>query len=231
LGAFTAPIYEVYKVGIEKPTWREGLNVLASFGLNCVVIPHFDNSEGGNYDTRFCYLGEPRLKELEAQLPDGVATLGVDEHTAAILDFNEDSLTVKGRSNVHWRLAGTSRVLENGTTTSLNELRTLSLSARPPSTSTDSIAMTSAPTVLATAATQGGEEGLRALAQLVQLAETGGRGFIDPRDLVDGVLGVRATARASGRYDLADMLRDALIKARIDVKDGPDGTTWSLIDN
>ena len=53
LGAFTAPIYEVYKVGVEEPHWREGLNVLAAFGVNCVVIPHFDNNEGGNYDTRY----------------------------------------------------------------------------------------------------------------------------------------------------------------------------------
>ena len=30
------------------------------------VIPHFDNAEGGNHDTRFCYLGERRLAVLEA---------------------------------------------------------------------------------------------------------------------------------------------------------------------
>jgi hypothetical protein len=119
LGAFTAPIYEVYKVGIEKPEWQPGLNVLGRLGLSCVVIPHFDNSEGGNYDTRFCYLGEPRLLELERQLPEGVATLGVDEHTAAILNFNEDTLSVSGRSNAYWRLNGESHILANGTTTKL----------------------------------------------------------------------------------------------------------------
>ena len=99
LGAFTAPVYEVYKVGVEEPQWRDGLNVLAALGLNCVVIPHFDNNEGGNYDTRFCYLGEKRLLELESQLPEGVATLGVDEHTALILDLSNDTISVKGRSN------------------------------------------------------------------------------------------------------------------------------------
>ena len=34
---------------------------MAEAGLDAVVIPHFDNAEGGNHDTRFCYLGERRL--------------------------------------------------------------------------------------------------------------------------------------------------------------------------
>jgi hypothetical protein len=227
LGAFTAPIYEVYKVGVEDPSWREGLNVLGRLGLNCAVIPHFDNSEGGNYDTRFCYLGEPRLRELERQLPDGVATFGVDEHTAVILDFNEDTLTVKGRSNAYWRLSGESRVLANGTTTKLDELRSFAPEA-PRLSTEEPLAQLSTPVELAEVAAAGGEEGVRALARLVQLADTGGVGFIDPSTLVEGILSARVTARASGHYDLADQLRDALTTAGIEVKDGPDGTVWSL---
>ena len=30
-------------------------------GLPAVVVPHYDNAEGGHHDTRFCYLGERRL--------------------------------------------------------------------------------------------------------------------------------------------------------------------------
>jgi hypothetical protein len=228
LGAFTAPIYEVYKVGIEKPEWQPGLNVLGRLGLSCVVIPHFDNSEGGNYDTRFCYLGEPRLLELERQLPEGVATLGVDEHTAAILNFNEDTLSVSGRSNAYWRLNGESHILANGTTTKLEELRTL-LPSAPQRLTAESVATASTPVELAEAASGGGKEGLQALARLVQLASTGGQGFIDPTALVEGVLAARVTARAGGQYGLADELRDALTKAGIEVKDGPEGSTWSLL--
>jgi hypothetical protein len=231
LGAFTAPIYEVYKVGIEDPRWREGLNVLGRLGLDCVVIPHFDNSEGANYDTRFCYLGEPRLLELERQLPDGVATLGVDEHTAAILDFNQDTLTVKGRSNAYWRLGGDSLVLANGTTTSLEDLRAHTPSstlAQPP---TETTLRNDSPAALARLASEGGDIGLEALARLVQLASTGGRGFIDPASLVEGVLSTRVAARASGQYGLADQLRDALTASGIEVNDSPDGTTWSLSDD
>jgi hypothetical protein len=227
LGAFTAPIYEVYKVGLEQPHWRDGLNVLAALGLNCVVIPHFDNNEGGNYDTRFCYLGEPRLLELEGQLPEGVATLGVDEHTALIIDLSNDTVSVKGRSNGYWRHNGEVHVLANATTTSLDELRTLTPSSpRPPaSTPTPSL---SRPVELGEVAAKGGEPGLEALAQLVQLATTGGEGFIDPTPLVEGILSARVNARANAQYELADELRDALLKAGIDVQDSPDGTTWTL---
>jgi hypothetical protein len=227
LGAFTAPVYEVYKVGIEGPRWSEGLNVLGRFGLNCVVIPHFDNAEGGNYDTRFCYLGEPRLLELERQLHEGVATLGVDEHTAVILDFTNDTLSVKGRSNGYWRLNGESKLLANGSTTSLEELRIFAPSPYVAPTNETSAAP-SQPFELAEVAAQGGEAGLGALARLVQLASTGGEGFIDPTPLVEGVLAARVTARSSGQYDLADELRDALTKAGVEVKDSPEGTTWSL---
>jgi len=227
LGAFTAPIYEVYKVGVEEPKWREGLNVLAAFGLNCVVIPHFDNNEGGNYDTRFCYLGEKRLLELERQLPDGVATLGVDEHTAVILDLANDTVTVKGRSNGYWRRNGETTVLANATTTSLETLRSLAPTRRQPAPSAPTTSAID-PATLGELAAKGGESGLEALARLVQLATTGGEGFIDPTPLVEGILNARVSARANGQYELADEIRDALIKAGVDVHDGPVGATWTL---
>ena len=75
LGISTVPVYEVYKVGAA-PFWAEGLDLLAPVGLPVAVIPHYDNTEGGNHDTRFCYLGERRLAMLEPQLPDGAFVLG-----------------------------------------------------------------------------------------------------------------------------------------------------------
>jgi hypothetical protein len=226
LGAFTAPIYEIYKVGDQHPSWREGLNVLGALGLNCVVIPHFDNSEGGNYDTRYCYLGEPRLLELESQLPDGVATLGVDEHTAVILDFGASTLSVKGRAHGYWRVNGQTLVLENGTTRELRELGADTKASRPQSPAVEQLA--DSPVELAEIAATGGEEGLNALAQLVQLASTGGKGFIDPTPLVEGILSARLDARAHGQYELADGLRDVIANAGIEVQDTPEGTVWSI---
>jgi hypothetical protein len=79
LGRVTVPVYEIYKVG-EEPRWFDGLDLVGAVtGWSVAVIPHFDNAEGGGHDTRFCYLGEPRLQVMEAQLPDGAWVLGVDE--------------------------------------------------------------------------------------------------------------------------------------------------------
>ena len=41
--------------------WLEGMNLMADAGLPAVVVPHFNNAEGGNHDTRYCYMGERRL--------------------------------------------------------------------------------------------------------------------------------------------------------------------------
>ncbi len=70
LGVATVPVYEIYKVGMD-PWWEPGLDLLSEIGINAAVIPHYDNQEGGNHDTRFCYLGERRLAMLEPELPDG----------------------------------------------------------------------------------------------------------------------------------------------------------------
>ena len=45
------------------------MNILGRFGFNFVVIPHWNNAEGGTHDTRFCYMGESRFRKLEALLP------------------------------------------------------------------------------------------------------------------------------------------------------------------
>jgi len=107
LGAFALPVYEVYKVG-QRPHWLEGLDLLAEVGLRAAVVPHFNNAEGGNHDTRYCYMGERRLSGLEELLPDDVFVLGVDEHTALILDLDAGTATVVGIGAVTVRRRSTS---------------------------------------------------------------------------------------------------------------------------
>jgi len=113
LGVVTVPVYEIYKVG-DDPHWEEGLDLLTALGLHVAVIPHYDNAEGGTHDTRFCYLGEQRLRLLEDMLPGGAFVLGVDEHTALFLDFETDSAWVSGRGVVTVRAQGRSATLESG---------------------------------------------------------------------------------------------------------------------
>jgi hypothetical protein len=79
------------------------LNVLRDIGITATVIPHFDNAEGGNHDTRFCYLGESRLRMLETHLHADEFIIGVDEHTGLVIDLERDVADVVGNATVTLR--------------------------------------------------------------------------------------------------------------------------------
>ena len=121
LGRYTIPVYEIYKVG-ELPRWLEGLDLLTPLGLPVAVVPHYDNAEGGNHDTRFCYLGERRLEMLEAELPPEVFILGVDGHTALVLDLDAGSASVLGLGTVTVRKDGRSHVFPSGSEISIDDI-------------------------------------------------------------------------------------------------------------
>jgi cyanophycinase-like exopeptidase len=114
LGAYALPVYEIYKVG-DDPSWTEGLDVLSAIGIRCAVIPHYNNREGGSHDTRYCYMGESRLRALESMLPDDVVILGVDEYTACIIDVAAQTVTVHGAGGVTVRRRGMERRWERTT--------------------------------------------------------------------------------------------------------------------
>ncbi|MFF0863736.1 hypothetical protein ACFYUV_18390 [Nonomuraea sp. NPDC003560] len=127
-GLATVPVYEIYKVGAE-PHWREGIGLLEPLGLRAVLIPHFDNAEGGTHDTRYCYLGERRLSRMERELPPETAVLGLDEHTALIIDLESEAVEVAGRGGLTVRRPGAVTVLPAGTRTSLAAVRDLAAGA------------------------------------------------------------------------------------------------------
>jgi hypothetical protein len=124
IGLAALPVYEIYKVGTP-PHWVDGLDLMSVVGLNVAVIPHYDNAEGRNYDTRYCYLGERRLCQLERELPADAAVLGVDEHTVAVFDLLAGTVEVSGHGGLTVRRRGTSTVLPGGTTLPLTELQAL----------------------------------------------------------------------------------------------------------
>ncbi|HSP04974.1 MAG TPA: hypothetical protein VLR27_15795, partial [Acidimicrobiales bacterium] len=130
LGVATVPVYEVYKAGAT-PAWADGLDLLSEVGLRVALIPHYDNAEGGHHDTRFCYLGERRLSVLEPDLPEGAWVLGVDEHTALVLDLDAGTAVVEGNGTVTVRRDGESAVLSAGTEIGLDELRPGTSAASP----------------------------------------------------------------------------------------------------
>ncbi|MEN9553527.1 MAG: hypothetical protein RLY24_1122 [Actinomycetota bacterium] len=122
LGKATVPVYEIYKVG-QNVELLNGLDILSSIGMNVAVIPHYDNAEGGNHDTRFCYLGETRLELFETMLDDATWVLGVDEHTGLVIDIDAQSATVVGNGTVTIRLRGTSHVFPSGSAIPLATLQ------------------------------------------------------------------------------------------------------------
>jgi len=123
VGRFSLPVYEIYKVG-HPIHWLDGLDLLSplGFGPHCVVVPHFDNAEGGTHDTRFCYMGERRLAVMEELLPPDAWVLGVDEHTALVFDLDAGDATVTGRGVVTVRRRGVAERFPAGTRMSMASL-------------------------------------------------------------------------------------------------------------
>lgn len=122
LGRKTIPVYEIYKSGFD-PYWVDGLDVLTAIGLPVVVIPHYDNKEGGNHDTTKCYLGERRLLMLEPELEDEVFILGIDEHTGVIIDLDTEIAEVVGKGAITLRKDAKSERIEAGEVVPLAKLR------------------------------------------------------------------------------------------------------------
>ncbi len=131
LGSHTVPVYEIYKAGLD-PYWDRGLNLVEqATGLPAVVIPHYDNAEGGHHDTRFCYLGEQRLAAMERELPPSAFVLGVDEHTAVLLDPAARTATVVGNGTMTVRRQGHSVVHPAGTVLPLDALLSTESTVEP----------------------------------------------------------------------------------------------------
>lgn len=279
LGRLTVPVYEIYKVG-QDPHWIEGLDLLAGLGLPAVVIPHFNNAEGGHHDTRYCYLGERRLAAMEEELDEGEFVLGLDEHTGCIVDFGAGTASVVGLGAVTVRARGRSATLGAGETIDVDRLASLvdgdgTARSRPAGTEAGAEPVAApaparSPLVddigrieeafhrhLGCRDAAGAVECLLELEQLlvdwsrdtlqsdeldrgrtalramvVRLGEAAVAGVRDPAEVlapyVEAVLDARHRARAEGRFDEADTLRDRLTEAGLEVRDTGDGTEWQL---
>ena len=259
-GHVAIPVYELYKVGAD-PHWRDGLDLLRPLGLDVVVVPHFDNAEGGTHDTSRCYIGDRRLRILEEDLEASTWVLGVDEHTAAIIDVDAGELRVEGRGRVVARVRGKEHEVSSGTTITLDDLRaivtTLGAAAREVPVDTDAAARgedvravddfaaavarrdlvaAADTTVGLLGAATGLDEEVRAavirqVAAFAGIAQAGlheHRGLVAP--YVEALLDLRRRARDERRFADADAIRDALVAAGIEVRDGAEGTGWEFTD-
>lgn len=191
LGRWSPPIYEIYKAGHDL-NWLPGLDVTAAAGLRCVVIPHYDNAEGATYDTRRCYLSERRLQLMEEQLDDDVSVLGIDEHTAALIDLEAATLRVTGRGGVHWRQHGRVSDFDSGSVIALADLGSSGVAIAPVETVLTAVPVTSSD-----------------VEQLLARQES----------LLVAIDKIRTSARRDGHYEIADALRDAITATGLAVRD------------
>jgi len=94
------PVYEIYKVG-EDLHWCEGLDLFGPYGLSLVIVTHWDNTEGGaELDTSHGFMGRARFEELLTMLPPEAVVIGIDEHTALVMDLGDRLCRVMGRGRV-----------------------------------------------------------------------------------------------------------------------------------
>ena len=122
VGCLTLPVYEIYKVG-EDPHWKPGLDLFGPFGLPLVILPHWNNNDGGGeLDTSRCFMGQARFDRLFAMLPAGVTVLGLDEHSSLAIDFAASRCRVMGRGGVTVLRNGAAQVFAHGRTFPLAEL-------------------------------------------------------------------------------------------------------------
>lgn len=121
-GRYTLPVYEIYKVG-QPLHWVAGLDILGALGLNMVVIPHWNNAEGGTHDTSRCFMGASRFEKLLLELEEPLPALGLDEHTACVIDFSANTFEVYGIGTVVLQDSQTTQYFSTGKTFSLELLR------------------------------------------------------------------------------------------------------------
>jgi cyanophycinase-like exopeptidase len=224
MGPVSVPVYEIYKAG-EDPFWMPGLDVLATIGINAAVIPHYDNGEGGDHDTRFCFLGETRLLALESQLPDDTFILGIDEHTALMVDLAAAVCFVHGRGGVTVRRAGDSRFIPSGASLPLADLqaRTTGTPIEAPAEPPTERAGTRAPAL--TPATNGAGVAQQLIARERELSRAQHKArMVEP--LIDALLEIRRVARAHNDFGTADVIRKRLMELGVEVSDSADGTEY-----
>ena len=196
------PVYEIYKVG-EDVHWTEGLDLLGPYGLELAIVPHWNNSEGGNHDTRFCFMGAPRLALLEAELPATATVLGIDEYTACIIDLAAGRVEVMGNGQVTIRRDGREGCYPARSVFELARLGEMSESWAPAE-------LIGKPAEESAAAPM----------------ETGKDCWVDPGELVDLLVWIRAQLREAKEWSLADAVRHRLAELGIVIEDGRAESIW-----
>lgn len=127
VGKVGLPVYEIYKVGQDVHS-VPGLGIFDDFGVPLSFIPHWNNTDGGqDVDTSRCFMGRERFDEWCSQLPGNHTTLGLDEHTGIVFDFQKGECQVMGVSSISLVRACNPDIFPAGSTIPLDEIGTFRL--------------------------------------------------------------------------------------------------------
>ena len=197
-GVWALPVYEIFKVGDDVHK-KPGLDLLSDFNLSLNFIPHWNNAEGGaDLDTSRCFIGLERFEDWCASLPDNATTLGLDEHTGLILDFQKGECRVSGVSSVSLVRECDPEIYATGSVFSMNELGEIEI-----------------PNPL--------ENGLPTEVWKMVLEANQSEDNHTPSDDVKFLLETRQQARDAQNWPEADRLRDEIASLGWQVQDTPDG--------
>ena len=248
VGSHTIPVYEMYKVG-QEPHWLEGLNFLEHHtGMSAAVVPHFDNTEGANHDTRFCYIGEQRLRVLESSLPSETFIIGVDGHTGVSFDLDTRVANVYGLGQMTIRHHGESWSVNSGEIATFEEIiaHTGSSIVQEKPAQLFKVDLRQVEELLESGEVNAAVEALLDLDELDRDIQTRvavhslitrlGNIAASPRvDLmsvvgpyIDALLQARQAARGAGRWDDADAIRNRLMELKVTIKDSEGGSDWKI---
>jgi cyanophycinase-like exopeptidase len=199
-GAKALPVYEIYKAGADLH-WCDGLDLFGPYGLSLVFVSHWNNREGGaELDTSRCYMGRARFDRLLAMLPPDVNVVGVDEHTALLVDPSTETCRVMGRGAVTLLRKGEEHEFPAGETFALSELG--SFRRIEP--------QTGIPPEIWQRVTEARSEARH------------GAALQTPADIL-ALVKTREKARTRGDWQAADALREQILTSGWTVNDTPDG--------
>jgi hypothetical protein len=198
VGAHALPVYEIFKAGTD-PHWLPGLDLFGPYGLELAIATHWNNQEGGEHlDTSRCFVGVERMARLEAMLPPSATLVGIDEHTAVVLDFAGETAQVIGQGSVTVRRAGEENRFTDGQGFDLDVLGAVRL-----------------PTL---------DEGLPNDAVEAMLATEQESESLPPD--VASLVEEREAARRAQDWARADAIRDQLAQLGYTIEDTPEGPRW-----
>jgi len=197
VGAWALPVYEIFKVG-EDVHAVQGLDLFGDFGLHLSFIPHWNNAEGGeDLDTSRCFVGLDRFNQWCDEVPNENTTLGLDEHTGLIIDFETGECQIHGVSSVSLVRECDPEIYATGATFPLSDLGEFRI-PEPLETGISDEAWD-----MVTAAQVKEEE--------------------DPPEEVLALVEQRKNARDEENWDESDRLRDEIADLGWQVQDTPEG--------